>query len=74
MRVTFALALLMLKVPQTEIAFDWINRAVDAIAAATKAGTSFVFGYVGGGPLPFELKDAGRANSSSASRRCRSCW
>ncbi len=33
--------------------------AVTAIAAATKAGTSFVFGYVGGGPLPFELKTPG---------------
>ena len=54
--VTFALALLMLKVPQTEIAFDWINRAVDAVAGATKAGTSFVFGYVGGGAPPFDVK------------------
>ncbi|MGA8358941.1 MAG: Na+ dependent nucleoside transporter N-terminal domain-containing protein, partial [Xanthobacteraceae bacterium] len=54
--VTFALALLMLKVPQTEIAFDWINRAVDAVASATKAGTSFVFGYVGGGAPPFDVK------------------
>ena len=26
--LTFALALLMLKIPQTEIAFGWINRAV----------------------------------------------
>ncbi len=57
--VTFVLALVMLKLPQTEIAFDWINRAVEAIAAATKAGTSFVFGYVGGGALPFELKTPG---------------
>ena len=57
--VTFALALLMLKVPQTAIAFGWINRAVEAIADATKAGTSFVFGYVGGGPLPFDLKTPG---------------
>src|SRR5579862_3083987 len=54
--VTFALALLMLKVPQTAIAFDFINRAVEAFAAATKAGTSFVFGYVGGGAPPFEVK------------------
>ncbi len=54
--ITFALALLMLKVPQTEVAFDWINRAVDAIADATKAGTSFVFGYVGGGAPPFDVK------------------
>jgi len=57
--VTFGLALLLLKVPQTEIFFDWINRAVGAIAAATRAGTSFVFGYIGGGTLPFELKVPG---------------
>src|SRR6202051_2730964 len=57
--VTFLLALLMLKVPQTAIVFDWINDAVDAIATATRAGTSFVFGYVGGGALPFELKTPG---------------
>jgi CNT family concentrative nucleoside transporter len=57
--VTFGLALLMLKVPQTELAFDWINRAVEAIAAATRAGTSFVFGYIGGGTLPFDPKTPG---------------
>jgi len=51
--VTFGLALLMLKVPQVELAFAGINDAVDAIASATRAGTSFVFGYVGGGALPF---------------------
>ncbi|HEV3160721.1 MAG TPA: nucleoside transporter C-terminal domain-containing protein [Xanthobacteraceae bacterium] len=56
---TFALALLMLKVPQTEIVFGWVNRAVQAIAAATRAGTSFVFGYVGGGALPFDPKSPG---------------
>jgi CNT family concentrative nucleoside transporter len=57
--ITFALALLMLKVPQAKIAFVWINDAVDSLAAATRAGTAFVFGYVGGGPLPFELKNPG---------------
>jgi concentrative nucleoside transporter, CNT family len=57
--ITFVLALLMLKVPQVEVAFGWINRAVEAIAAATRAGTSFVFGYVGGGALPFEPKVPG---------------
>ncbi|MGC1778467.1 MAG: nucleoside transporter C-terminal domain-containing protein [Xanthobacteraceae bacterium] len=54
--VTFAVAILMLKVPQTEVAFAWINSAVEALAAATKAGTSFVFGYVGGGAPPFDVK------------------
>ena len=29
----------------------------NAIATATRAGTSFVFGYVGGGPLPFDVKE-----------------
>ena len=57
--VTVALAALMLKVPQVKGAFSAINAAVDAIAAATRAGTSFVFGYVGGGPLPFESKVPG---------------
>src|SRR3984957_19343158 len=56
---TFALAALLLKVPQVKIAFEWINDAVGAVAAATKAGTSFVFGYVGGGTLPFEPKTPG---------------
>jgi concentrative nucleoside transporter, CNT family len=57
--LTFALAVLMLKVPQTTIVFDWINRGVEAIAAASKAGTAFVFGYIGGGPLPFDPKTPG---------------
>ena len=30
-----------------------LNGAVDALATATKAGSSFVFGYIGGGPEPF---------------------
>jgi len=57
--VTLATALLLLKVPQIRSAFAGINRAVDAVSAATQAGTSFVFGYVGGGALPFELKTPG---------------
>jgi CNT family concentrative nucleoside transporter len=57
--VTFVTALLLLKVPGVASAFAVINRAVDAIAAATRAGTSFVFGYLGGGTLPYELKVPG---------------
>ena len=55
--VTLLLALVMLKVPKVEVVFALINDAVNAIATATRAGTSFVFGYVGGGPLPFEVKE-----------------
>jgi CNT family concentrative nucleoside transporter len=57
--VTFATAVILLKVPAVRRAFAAINDAVDAIAAASRAGTSFVFGYLGGGELPFELKVPG---------------
>jgi concentrative nucleoside transporter, CNT family len=57
--VTFALALVCLKVPQIKAAFAAANGAVEAVAAATRAGTSFVFGYLGGGPLPFDPKTPG---------------
>ena len=47
------------KVPGVATAFAAINDAVGAIGASSRAGTSFVFGYLGGGPLPFELKVPG---------------
>jgi concentrative nucleoside transporter, CNT family len=49
-----ALALLLLKLPQSRQVFELLNDGVLALAAATEQGTSFVFGYLGGGPLPFE--------------------
>jgi len=57
--LTVVLAALFLKIPQLKIAFAAIGDAVNAIAAASRAGTGFVFGYLGGGPLPFELKAPG---------------
>src|SRR5947207_552390 len=57
--ITLVLAVLFVKVPPITAAFGAANGAIDAIAAASRAGTSFVFGYVGGGPLPFELKFPG---------------
>jgi concentrative nucleoside transporter, CNT family len=57
--VTVALSVLMLKIPQLQAAFNVIGDAVDAISTATKAGTSFVFGYLGGGPLPFAVEKPG---------------
>ena len=50
-----ALALLLLKVPLARNILFSLNGVVDALAAATKAGTSFVFGYVGGAPAPFAV-------------------
>jgi CNT family concentrative nucleoside transporter len=57
--LTFATALVLLKLPFLSHAFSAINDAVGAISAASRAGTSFVFGYLGGGPLPFDLKSPG---------------
>ncbi|MBL8671900.1 MAG: nucleoside:proton symporter [Alphaproteobacteria bacterium] len=54
-----AVALLLLKLPPAQSALLALNDAVGAILAATRAGTSFVFGYLGGAPLPFEAKGPG---------------
>lgn len=47
------IAVLMLKVALFRELFLGLNTVVNAFQEATLAGTSFVFGYVGGGPLPF---------------------
>jgi CNT family concentrative nucleoside transporter len=49
----FALAALMLKLAPVQAALDRINDAANELSVATTAGTSFVFGYLGGAPLPF---------------------
>src|SRR5204863_8015314 len=57
--VTLVTAIILIKIPQVVAAFAYVNQAVGAIAAATRAGTSFVFGYLGGGALPYDLKVPG---------------
>jgi CNT family concentrative nucleoside transporter len=54
MALQIVLAVLLLRVPPITVALSWLNRAVEALRQATLAGTSFVFGYLGGGPAPFE--------------------
>lgn len=54
----FGIALLLLKTPVCLHIFMILNRAVLALEHATEAGTSFVFGYVGGGDAPFEVTQA----------------
>jgi CNT family concentrative nucleoside transporter len=53
------LAALLLKVPLLEAALSTLNDLVLVLQSATDAGTSFVFGYLGGGPLPFEEAQPG---------------
>jgi CNT family concentrative nucleoside transporter len=57
--VTFVTAVILIKLPLVAHAFGVINDAVGAISSASRAGTSFVFGYLGGGALPFDLKAPG---------------
>ncbi|MBS0273941.1 MAG: nucleoside:proton symporter [Proteobacteria bacterium] len=57
------LALLLLKVTVARDALFSLNGVVDALTAATKAGTSFVFGYTGGGPVPFTVANPAAMSS-----------
>jgi concentrative nucleoside transporter, CNT family len=55
----FAICALLLKAPLVK---DWLlyaNRAVSALGDATAKGTSFVFGYLGGGATPFTVTNPG---------------
>lgn len=53
MAVQAALAVVFLKLPLTAVLFAQLDRAVLAIQSATQAGTTFVFGFLGGGPPPY---------------------
>jgi CNT family concentrative nucleoside transporter len=51
------IAAILLYVPVFKKFFLLLNTVVLALESATKAGTSFVFGYIGGGTPPFLLTD-----------------
>jgi CNT family concentrative nucleoside transporter len=55
----FVVALALLKLPPVSRAFLLLNDGVQALQNATDAGTGFVFGYLGGGTLPFDEKTPG---------------
>lgn len=57
------IALLLLKISVARDVLFSLNGVVDALAAATKAGTSFVFGYTGGGAAPFVVTNPGAMSS-----------
>src|SRR5258707_7579605 len=54
--ITVVTALILIKLPLVAKAFGAINDAVNTISAASRAGTSFVFGYLGGGAPPLDLQ------------------
>ena len=51
--------LILLKIPIFRDLFLLLNRLVLSLEAATTAGTSFVFGYLGGAEFPFKEKYPG---------------
>ncbi|PWS38485.1 nucleoside:proton symporter [Falsiroseomonas bella] len=53
------IAVLLLNVPPLRAGFALFGDGVNALAAATRQGTSLVFGYLGGAPLPFDEKTPG---------------
>lgn len=57
----FLIALLLVKQPWAQDLFMLLNQAVLALEQATRAGTRFVFGYLGGGDLPFDEPHPGAA-------------
>lgn len=57
--VQLAIGILLLKLPVCRKFFISLNHLVLALEASTKAGTALVFGYLGGGALPFAEKFPG---------------
>ena len=55
----FLIGLLLFKVPAFQDFFMILGDGVEALQEATKAGTGFVFGYLGGSDLPFDEKFPG---------------
>ncbi|MFT5501963.1 MAG: CNT family concentrative nucleoside transporter, partial [Woeseiaceae bacterium] len=53
------IALLLLKIPASQYLFSAMNSAVLALTKSTEVGTTFVFGFLGGGALPYEETIAG---------------
>jgi len=56
--LTIGLAVLFLKVSLFKNLFLELNEALSVLEKATQAGTSLVFGYLGGGPAPFAVTQA----------------
>jgi len=53
----FGLALVLIKLPLFTEFFLGLNQALLSLQDATRAGTSFVFGFLGGGDVPFAEKE-----------------
>jgi concentrative nucleoside transporter, CNT family len=57
MMLLLVLTLVFLKIPLVKSLFMKLNDVLLVLERATLAGTSLVFGYLGGGPAPFQVSD-----------------
>lgn len=55
----FAICILLTKVPLISQGLAYVNEGVSALSTATAKGTSFVYGYLGGGDAPFTITNPG---------------
>ena len=57
--VQVVFALILLKLPGSRYFFELLNQAIDTLIRATQEGSSFIFGFLGGGELPYQETGAG---------------
>jgi CNT family concentrative nucleoside transporter len=53
------LAVILIRLPASLIVLRWLDRGAGAFQTATEAGSGLVFGYLGGGALPFPTSGPG---------------
>lgn len=55
--VQFVIAVALFTFPPTRAFLSSLTTVVEVLQAATTQGTSFVFGYIGGGEMPFKVRE-----------------
>lgn len=53
--IQFAIAVVLLRLPGSTVIFDLVSAGVKALQSATQEGMRLVFGFLAGGPAPFEV-------------------
>lgn len=59
--IQLVIALVLLRLPAARVFFDVVGDAFLALRTATETGMRVVFGYLSGGPAPFEIKQPANA-------------
>ena len=57
--IQICLAFLITKISVIQGCFLWLSEGIQKLKCATNEGTKFVFGYLGGGDVPFIVKEGG---------------